>query len=203
MEIGDFVTYAPMAPLKLMNGRIAGKTLDDRALVAAMIRAMEILKTRKLGCTVIFCATVQEEKGGLGATTAAWGVNPDMGIAIDVTHAPTPGTPAFRTTELDKIAIDRGGNIHPKVYQMLIGTAKANNIEYEVSVHMGNTGTDAWNIQIQRAGIPCGLISLPLRYMHTSVETISLATLENCAKLVAEFIACQGGDWEEALCLND
>ncbi len=203
IEIGDFVTFATQKPLELKNNRAAGKTFDDRALVAAEIRAMEILSKRSLDCTVVFCATVQEEKGGLGATASTWGVDPDIGLAVDVTHAPTPGTPEFRTYPMDSIEITTGGNIHPRVFELLCSTAKAHNIKYEVGVAMGSTGTDAWDMQIQRAGVRCGLVSLPIRYMHTSVETASLDTLENCARMIAEFVSELGEGWEEKLCFCD
>ncbi|MBQ9832465.1 MAG: M20/M25/M40 family metallo-hydrolase [Clostridia bacterium] len=203
VQIGDFVSFAPAKPMELLNNRIAGKTLDDRALVAAEIRVMEILSKRCLGCTVIFCATVQEEKGSLGAALAAWGTAPDVGLAVDVCHATTPGLGEFRSYPIEAITISTGCNIHPRIFEMLRDKADEEHINYEISATMLNTGTDAWDMQIQRAGIRCGLISVPLRYMHTSVECISLDALENCARLMAEFIADFDEDWEEKLCFKD
>ena len=203
IEIGDFVTFAPYEPMQLLNNRLAGKTLDDRALVSACIRAMEILSKRKLNCKVVFCATVQEEKTALGAITATWAVEPDIGIAVDVCHATTPSLPEFRSYPIEALSISMGCNIHPKVFEMIRDKAEEEHIEYEISASLLNTGTDAWDMQIQKRGIRCGLISVPLRYMHTSVEAISLNTLENCARLLAEVVADIDGDWEEKLCFND
>jgi endoglucanase len=203
VSIGDFVTFDQLPPVQLRNRRIAGKSFDDRALVVCELLAMEKLAKRKLACTAIFCATVQEERGSFGALTAAYGIDPDLAIAMDVTHAPTPGADSLDTTELGKLALTTGGNIHPKVYAQLTAIADEHNLAYAPEASIGHTGTDAWEIQTRRGGIPTGLISLPLRYMHTSVETIDLKTLENCAKLITEFLCAQGPDWEEKLCLDD
>lgn len=203
IEVGDLVTYAPLEPMKLLSNRLAGKTLDDRALVAASIHAMEILSKRKLNATVVFCATVQEEFRSLGAITSTWGVNPDIGIAVDVCHAPTPGIPDFRSYPIDSLSISTGANIHPKIFEIIRDKAEELHIDYEISGSLLHTGTDAWDIQVQRAGVRCGLISVPLRYMHTSVEEISLTALENCARLLAEIVADFDETWEEKLCLDD
>lgn len=203
ISVGDFVTFAPTPPMELKNGIIAGKTFDDRALVVAMIEAMDILKNYTLNCNVVFCASVQEERGSHGAIVSAYSLAPDMAIAIDVCHAPTPGTPQFSTTPMESIAIAVGSNIHPSMANQIKESASSQNIAFEVEAIMGHTGTDAWDIQVVRGGIPTGLVSLPLRYMHTSVEVISLATLKNCAKVIAGFAQNIGADWEEKLCLDD
>lgn len=203
VSVGDYVTYAPLAPMKLKNDNIAGKTFDDRACVVMMLQTMDILKNRKLNCNVVFCASVQEERGSHGALTGSFEVNPDMAIAIDVCHAPTPGTEQFDTIPLEKAALCVGGNIHPKIYKRLTELAAENHIDTGIDVCMGQTGTDAWEIQITHGGHPTGLISLPLRYMHTNVELINLETLKNCSRLLAAFAEDIGADWEEKLCLDD
>ena len=203
VSVGDFVTFTPLEPLELKNNIIAGKTFDDRALVVAMIEVMDILKNYKLNCNVVFCASVQEERGSIGAEIGTYNVKPDMAIAIDVCHAPTPGTPQFSTVPLEKVAVTVGSNIHPKMAKLIKESASSQNIEIEVDAAMGHTGTDAWNIQTKIGGVPTGLISLPLRYMHTSVEEISLNTLKNCAKVIAGAAMSIGADWEEKLCLDD
>ncbi|MCE5236441.1 MAG: M20/M25/M40 family metallo-hydrolase [Clostridiaceae bacterium] len=203
VNIGDSVTFAPLPPLKLKNNRAAGKTFDDRALVVTMLEALDMLKSRKLGCTAVFCATVQEERGSFGAKTGAFGVDPDIGIAMDVTHAPTPGVDAMDALEMDKISIARGSNIHPGVYKRLTDAAKECGAAWEAEVYMGHTGTDAWETQVERGGIPTGLLSVPVRYMHTNVETMSLDTLRNCSKLLVEFLMGFGESWEETLCFKD
>lgn len=203
VQVGDNVTFRLVPPMKLKNNIIAGKTFDDRACVAMMLEAMDILKSRKLNCRVVFCGSVQEESGGLGATAGGYNIKPDIAIAIDVCHAPTPGTKPLETTEMDKVAIACGSNIHPKVYEMIRESADEQNIPWDLEAMAGATGTDAWSLQILEGGIPCGLVSLPLRYMHTSVESISLDTLKNCAKVIAGVAANLNADWEEKLCLDD
>ncbi len=203
VSVGDTITFQPLKPLKLQNELVASKTMDDRALVSCMCDAMEMLKSRLLSCTVVFCATVQEEVGCFGAAAAGYHVNPDIGIAMDVSHAPTPDAPTYRTTPIDKVCMTRGGNIHPGVFQMLSDAAKRCNIPFEPTVVLGGTGTDARALQLQQSGIPTGLLELPLKYMHTSVEVGSLETLHNCAKILTECFAAIGDGWEDALCWND
>ena len=200
---GDYITFAPKAPLQLKNGYLSSKTLDDRALVAVMLECMERLSRQKLQCSVVFCASVQEERSGLGGILGAYSVKPDMAIAIDVCHGPTPGVKPFETAPMDKVVLTKGSNIHEKLLQMLQNSAKEQNIATELEIAMGPTGTDAWTMQVQRGGIPCAIVSPPLRYMHTSVETIRLETLHQCAKVLSGMIAGIDEKWEDALCLDD
>lgn len=203
VHIGDTVSFKAFEPMKLKNNVIAGKTFDDRACVAALMEVMELLKNYKLECTVVVCASVGEESHFTGGITGSYRIDPDMGVAIDVCHAPQPGAKPTDYTDFDKVAIGRGGNIHPKMFERLKASAKEQNIPFDVDVMFSRTGTDAWPMQVERGGIPTGLISLPLRYMHTSVEVISLNTLKNCAKVIAGAVKAIGADWEESLCLDD
>ncbi len=203
VSVGDAVTYALVPPVRLQNGRAAGKSFDDRALIAAEILAMERLFGEDLNCRVAFAATTQEEVGQRGAFIATYLAEADLGVAMDVTHAPTPGTKPFGTTEMDKLAIGVGTNIHPKLYAWLTEIAAREGIPFEPEACVGKTGTDAWTMQVQRGGVPSALVSVPLRYMHTSVETIDLATLENCVGLLCAFVRELDGGWEAKLCLDD
>lgn len=203
VRIGDTACFAPEKPVKLLNNTVAGKTFDDRACVVALLEVMELLKDYKLEANVVVCASVQEENGLVGGGTAAFHIDPDMAIVIDVCHAPQPGAKPVDYVDFDKVSIARGANIHPKLHERLKDSAKEQNIPYETDVMFSRTGTDAWAVQVQRGGIPTGLVSLPLRYMHTSVEVISLNTLKNCAKVIAGAVRAIGADWEEALCLDD
>jgi endoglucanase len=203
VSVGDFIAFDPVPPIKLKNGMISSKTLDDRALVAAMAECMEILSKRRLNCTLVFCASVQEESKSVGSVTGAWNINPDIAVALDVTHGKSPGTESFETVDMDKLAVAVGGNIHPKLYTMFMKAAEETNVPAETDVCMGPTGTDAWYMQIQRGGIPTAILSVPLRYMHTTVETLSEKTLRGCAKVIASFAESFDSDWEDALCLDD
>lgn len=203
VSVGDTVTFAPLPPLMLQNNIVSCKTMDDRALICCMCDALEMLKKRELHCTVVFCASVQEEVGCYGAAAAGCHLDPDIGIAMDVSHAPTPDAPTYHTTPLDKVCMSCGGNIHPGVFDMLKNAATENNVPIAPTVVMGGTATDARAIQLQLGGIPTGLLELPLKYMHTGVEAGSLDTLHHCARLLTETFTAIGEDWEEALCWND
>ncbi|MBE5785346.1 MAG: M42 family metallopeptidase [Clostridiales bacterium] len=203
VSVGDNVTFAPFPPMQLKNNFIAGKTFDDRACVVAMLYAMELLKNTRLNCNLVFCGSTQEEGMNFGATCGAWNIEPDMAIAIDVCHAPQPGAKPTDYMDFDKVSITCGSNVNPKMYEWLCEVGTDININWEADPCMGHSGTDAHRMQVGRAGVATGIISLPLRYMHTSVEVINLDTLKNCARLLAGFAAAIGEDWEEKLCLDD
>lgn len=200
VRIGDPVTYRVLPPLQLANGRVVCKTLDDRALVAAMMECLSLLDQEHLRCRVVFCATVQEERGAIGARLATEAIRPDLAIAIDTGHGPTPGTDAADVTPLDKLTLTMGGNIHGGIYRRLKQTAEDGNIPFQIEACMGGTGTDAWTMQIGAGGVPTGLISVPVRYMHTNTELMDLHTLQNCAELLRAFLMGIGEDWEETVC---
>jgi endoglucanase len=186
VQVGDTVTLAREF-VELQSGLVSGKSLDDRAGVAALLECLRRLSSLSHRADVYAVATTQEEVGLRGATTGAHGIWPDLAVAIDVCHA-GPGLPEHDATELGKgPAIAIGANIHPKIHDLLVKTAEENNIPYQAEVAPGGTGTDAWAINIAREGIPCGLIGLPLRYMHTSVETGSMADFVAAGRLLAEF----------------
>lgn len=202
VRIGDPISFiAPVLPLA--NGRIAGKTFDDRACVASLLVAMELLSRVKLDCRVVFTATISEEVGCRGAKVAGYAVDPDLAIALDVTHAPMPGAEPDAVHAIDAVALARGPFIHPAIYQRLSSTAASRGIKTETEITSGNTGTDANSLQIARDGVPTGLISVPLSYMHTTVETIAVRTVEEAGRLLAAFLMSVDAGWEEWLCLSD
>lgn len=199
VEVGDLITFNRDL-LSLGDSWIAGKAMDDRASVAVLLECLKHLKKLRHEADVCAVATVQEEVGLRGATTSAYGVNPDIGIAIDVGHGEMPGLAEHESLGMDKgPAVCFGGNIHPKVFEGLKAAATANNIAWQLEVAPGATGTDAWAIQITRDGIPTGLLSLPLRYMHTPVETLALGDVEKAGRLLAHFIASVDGAFLEGL----
>ena len=136
-------------------------------------------------------ATVQEEIGTRGAITSAYGLDPDVAIAFDVTHA--TDYPGIDKTKYGKIVcgegpvIARGPNINPAVFERLVAAAEAEGLPYQIEAEPGVTGTDARSIQISRGGVPTGLVSVPLRYMHTPTEVVSLDDLDATVKLLARF----------------
>jgi endoglucanase len=186
--IGDTITYKPCFTF-MQNNVVSSKSLDNRAGVAVMYEVLKMCKDTKLFCELICTATVQEELGTRGAVIGTYNNNPDIGIAIDVCHGNMSGADKSDTYELGKgPAIAVGPNIHPKLSKRLIEVAKNSNIPYQIDVEEGNTGTDAWPMQISRSGIPTLLVSIPLKYMHTTVETLNLEDIKNSALLIYNFI---------------
>lgn len=191
VAVGDAVTLAASFS-ELQNGRAATKALDDRICCAAMIRTLEHLATLSHPWDIYAVATSQEEAGlgFLGAATSAFRIKPDLALVLDVTHADMPLAPEHRTFSLAKgpvIAI--GPNFHPAIAQRLMALARRLEIPHQIEPLAGNSGTDAVDIQIAGSGIPTGLIGIPVRYMHTPVETANLADIERVARLLAAFIS--------------
>lgn len=188
VRVGDLVTIWRRFT-RLGGDFVVGKAFDGRAGVAAIAVCLEALASAEHLWDVYAVATVQEEVGLRGATTSAYGLAPDMAIAIDVGFGRQPGVSEAETIEMGKgPAIAFGPNIHPKLYQALVEVARELEIPYQVEAIPGRSGTDAWAIQVTREGIPTALLSIPLRYMHTSVETLSLGDVERTGRLVAGFI---------------
>ncbi|MCH5373733.1 MAG: M42 family peptidase [Planctomycetes bacterium] len=176
--------------LELLGGRIAAKALDNRASVTAMIGGLGYLAEARHDWDVIAVATVQEEVGLKGATTSAYGIAPDLAIAIDVTFADTPGLDDTETVEMDKgPAIGWGPNLHPGAVKQLRAVADALEIPYVNEVLPGASGTDAWALQVTRSGIPTALLSIPIRYMHSATEMLVVADVDRTARLLSAFIS--------------
>jgi endoglucanase len=191
VQVGDMITVArKFTPLK--NNRVAGKAFDDRAALVTIVEALRLLSATKHEWDVYAVANVQEEDGAWfgGAFTSTFKVNPDVAVALDVSHADQPNTTEVNMVPLDEgMGIAMGPNIHPLVHEKLVSTAKTNEIPFRETAYAGPTGTDAWAIQIVREGIPTGLVDIPLRYMHTSVETVSTNDLDRVGRLLAAFCA--------------
>lgn len=185
--VGDFISF--QQPLReLLNNRVTGKALDNRASVAAVTIALEHLQERRHDWDVIVVATVQEETRLLGAFTSAFVQRPDVAIAIDVTFAKGPGTKDSHLFEMDGgPTVGLGANVHPGVLKELQEAAKTLEMDLHLEPHNYHSGTDAYGLQIARDGIPTGLISIPIRYMHTMVETVATADIERTGRLLGEF----------------
>lgn len=189
VRVGDVVTFKRQVS-ELMGDRLSGKALDDRAGVAVILACLEELKKYKVDADVYAVTTSQEEVSPGGALVSSYGLQPDIGIAIDVCHGETPGVPEWRTSSVGKgPALAQGANIHPKVFEALEKAAKEVGVSVQKEIAPAATGTDAWAIQVTRAGVATGLVSIPLRYMHTSVETLSMGDIEGAGRLLARFIA--------------
>ena len=190
--------YGPLR--KLENRRFACKTVDDRGGVAVMLRVAELLQKSELPAQVFFVSAAQEEVGSLGAETSAYALEPDIGIAIDVTHAEVPGCEPDEVYPLDKVVLTEGPNIHPGLHKRLMDLAAKIRVDAATSVCPHVTWTDASCLQISRAGVPTALVEIPLKYMHTTVETVAMDVLDETARLIAAFITGLDAGWEEMLC---
>jgi endoglucanase len=199
VRVGDLVTLSREFT-QLKGDLVAGKAFDDRTAVAAILVCLEGLASVRHAWDVYAVATVQEEVGLRGAITSAYGLAPDAAIAIDATFGNQPGVSEAETVKMGKgPAIAFGPNVHPKLHKALVDVAQELEIPYQVEPIPGGSGTDAWAIQITREGIPTALLSIPQRYMHTSVETVSLKDVERTGRLMAGFIGRLGEEFMEKL----
>jgi endoglucanase len=192
VRIGDPVTYA-VGFEEYGDGMAVSRAFDDK--MGAWVAAEVLRLVREAGGAkgdVVAAATVQEEIGIRGGETSAYSVDPVVGIAIEVTHATD-------YLDVDKRkhgevtcgggpVIARGANINPTVFELLCNAAEAEKIPYQVEGAPRGTGTDANAIQLSRGGKAAALVSVPLRYMHTPTEVLSLADVENAAKLLTAFV---------------
>ncbi len=191
VAVGDIVTFSP--GLEVLNKDIiTTKATDNKVGVFVAGAVLHYLAKDEIAANVYSVSAVQEEIGIRGARTSAFGIDPDVGIAIDVTvTSDHPGTDKKRIGDIaigKGPAIAVGPNINPKVFELLKEAGKRKKIKYQVEVESGATGTDANAIQVTRAGVATGLVCIPNRYMHSPNEVISLKDLEDTAQLIAEFI---------------
>lgn len=199
VSIGDTITVKRNL-IELNNNRISGKALDDRAGIATLYECIKVLSKLDHEADIYFVTTVQEEVSMAGALTSCYSINPDLGIAVDVGFGTTPELNKSNSIELGKgPGITLGGNIHPGLRKKLVEVAKEYNIPYQMEITPGPTGTDARAMQITREGIPSLVLSVPLRYMHTSVEVLDMQDVKNTGKLLAFFIASISSENMEGL----
>ncbi len=192
VAIGDVATYDH--ELDLIHGSVGVARAFDNKVGAYIVGETLIrlaAEKKKLAAKVVAVATSQEEIGVRGATTAAYTVNPHIAVAIDVGHAtdhPDCDNRKYGEVKLGGgPVLCRGANINPKVYQRLLDAAKKTKIPHQFEADPRPTGTDARAIQMGRGGVATGLVSIPLRYMHTPSEVVDLEDVERCVKLLVEF----------------
>jgi endoglucanase len=181
------------APLALHGNRVASRAFDNRmGCYVALESARRIAEDGGAPGDVIAVAAVQEEVGDFaGSRTAAFATEPDLAVAIDVTH--TSDVPGADPNDEGKIlmgggpTITRGPSIHQDIFELLHDTAEAEGIPFAIEVSRGSTSTDADAVFISRAGVATGLVSVPLRYMHSPIETLDTDDLENAVRLVVAF----------------
>lgn len=193
VQVGDVATFEPNAQL-LDNDRIISKSLDDKIGLITLIGVAKTLKDSNTDKDLYFIASVQEELGARGAQMVSEAILPDIGIAIDVTHAtdyPSMSPAADGDIKLaNGPVVPLGPNMNKGINQTLITIAEANTIPYQVEAIAKPTGTDARMIQVAGHGIKTGLISIPCRYMHTPGEMVSLSDTDNTIILLTEYLKC-------------
>jgi len=192
VSIGDTVTYDH--EFELIHGSVGTARAFDNKVGAYVVGETLIrlaAAKKKLAAKLVSVATAQEEIGTRGAQTSAFAVDPHVALIVDVGHAtdhPDCDPRKFGETKLGEgPIICRGPNINPKVCERLLTVAKKHKIPYQLEADPRPTGTDARAIQMARGGVACGLVSIPLRYMHTPSEVVDLEDVENCVKLFAAF----------------
>ncbi|MEY2485172.1 MAG: hypothetical protein QOH39_820 [Verrucomicrobiota bacterium] len=192
LSIGDAGIF--LQPyIELANERAVAMAFDNKMGTWIVTETLRLLHERKFDACVVGVSTVQEEIGLRGATASAFSSEADVGIALDVAHGTdTPGIEKKKAGEFHVgkgPMIFRGANINPRVFDLLVASAEEEKIPYQVASAARGTGTDANPMQLSRGGMATGLLSVPLRYMHTPNELLSLADLEDTARLLAAFCA--------------
>lgn len=188
VRIGDVISYAN-DPVELQDEFVSAHSLDDRASIAALTYCLRELQTIRHKWDVCAVGTVQEEESFAGGMTAPFDIRPDIAVAVDVTFATGPGSKDWRTRPLESGAsLSFGMNIHPGLYEICKDLCETEHIPYTTELSPRMSGTDAYVMQVTAAGIPTMVISIPLRYMHTANEIISMKDVRNVGKLLAAFV---------------
>jgi endoglucanase len=199
VRVGDAAVIAA-EPVELPNGRLVSRALDNRlGAYVALEAARLVSEAGGAPGDVAAIAAVQEEVGDFaGARTSTFALEPAVALAVDVTHATdVPGADPKEGGEARLgagPALNRGSTISPRVFELLAETAEAEGIPFSIEVSTGQTYTDADAAYVSRAGPPTGLVSIPLRYMHSPTEIVSLDDVERAARLVAAFAQRLGPD---------
>ncbi|MDX6603635.1 MAG: hypothetical protein QOF23_144, partial [Solirubrobacterales bacterium] len=198
IRVGDPAVIAA-EPMPVAGERLVSRAMDNRlGAYVALESTRRCAEGAGPGGSMAGVAAVQEEIGLYGARTSAFELRPDIAVAVDVTHA--TDAPGVDEKELGSHplgsgpVIGRGSTLSPKVFELLVETAEAEGIDHSIAASGRGTSTDADVLQISRAGIPTGLVSIPLRYMHSPVEMVDLRDVEATVELLAAFAARLNAD---------
>ena len=186
VSLGDRVTVNSC--VRELSGLVSAPSVDDRAGVCAILYALELLKERELNYDLAVCFSAQEETGERGVKQATFRLAPDEAIIVDVSFGRTPDSLPHETAEMGSGAmigisavLDRG------MTERLKTIAQQHGIPHTVEVMPSSTGTNADSVAVSRGGIKCCTVSIPIRYMHTPVEAVSISDIEATARLIAEY----------------
>lgn len=173
----------------MQGDRISGAALDDRCGVACLLRAAELLKNEKLNCSYTVMFSSQEEVGERGAKIGVYDVDPDIAIAVDVSFALTPDDSELKCGKMGKgTMIGYAPTLDRELSNKMKEAAKKNELPYQIEVMNDETGTNADRFSVNAGGVKAVTLSIPLKYMHTPVEVISVSDVETTAKLIAAYI---------------
>jgi len=189
VRVGDLISF-DQKPIEFSEDILAGHSLDNRASVTSLSHCLELLKSRTLQWDLWVAATVQEEVSFGGGYTSAFQLQPTLAIAVDVTFGRSPGSPGYKTFPIGQgITLGWGPNIHPYLYKKFKDLAEVLEIPFKDEIMPRHSGTDAFSMQVTAEGIPTMVVSIPIRYMHTPVEMVSIKDILRAGRLLAEFIA--------------
>lgn len=183
--------------LRLGERQLCSKSMDDRACFEALLRTAELLQGRELDVDLYVLGSTREEVGGMGARVVTQAIAPDCCVAVDVTFGVTPDTSKEEAMVMGGgPAVGIGPNCARWMVRRLLDGAEREKIPVQKEVMEGSSGTNGWEMQICNEGVATAVVSIPLKYMHTPVETVERADIEDTARLLAAFAAGLGeGDW--------
>ena len=188
ISVGDRVVFSANFS-ELAGNKVTGKSLDDRAGCTALIKCAEMLSGKELPCNVVFLLSDMEELGGMGAKTMSFGIAPDVAVAVDVSFGNAPDISPDKTGVLGGGAmIGISPVLSTSVTNSLKEIANKNEIKHQFEVMGGKTSTNADNIVDTKCGVPTGLLSIPLRNMHTPIEIVDLNDIISVAEILADFV---------------
>lgn len=194
IEPGDRVTVTSCFR-ELSENIVSTASVDDRSGVCAILYALDMLKDRKLKYNLAVCFSAQEETGERGVKPAAYRIEPDEAIIVDVSFGRTPDSIPHETAPLGSgVMIGASAVLDSGMTKILKTMAEKNGIPYSVEVMPSSTGTNADSISVSRNGVRCCTLSIPIRYMHTAIETIDISDIESTARLICEYA---GGDYND------
>jgi len=201
VSIGDIVSFK--SKFSIMNDlKASGKSFDNRVSVACLLEILKYLRDVNHENDIILVASTQEETTVVGVTTASYAIRPDAAVVIDTSHGDIPDlSKDYSSTPGKGPEISIGPNLHPKMVTKFFELGRDNCIPFQKMVEAGDTGTEAWATQVSANGIPTALLSIPIRYMHTAVETVNIEDIKYTARLVAEFAKMNSEELGEVLCL--
>ncbi len=188
ISLGDKIVFDVKCQ-KMCGDKITGGALDDRCGVAAILRALEIIKDKTLDFELSVMFSTQEELGERGAKIGVFDIDPDIAIAVDVSFALTSDDSELKCGKMcNGCMIGFAPTLDKSLSEQFKSIAVNNNMPYQIEVMNGETGTNADRFSVNKSGVKAVTLSIPLKYMHTPVEVISVSDVENTAHLIAEYL---------------